>query len=540
MNKTKFLQADGRWGNLVYPKKPCYIKNVGCGEVSIANILIEMEQYANYTPATIQPYCKQFGAPNCDGTYLSGICKMMKHYGLTNVKECKTMPELWKELEKGDRVVIYLMGSRKAGSKKIKWTNGGHFVASVGYKVKNKKHYLYVKDPWTDNKNRNGWITYEENMKNDVVAVYVGKLVGAKTPTDGKLAVDGIGGVATIVATQKFFGTKQDGYIGGQMQKLYKYYPSITSVKFSKKSNGSKTVKALQKWLGITCDGIIGQGTTCAWQKRLRDLGYLAKNEKIDGLFGVKSMKAWQRFLNDNLFNEKNNTTTPTEPTTPTTTTEPTTTPAVQPQKTVDELAQEVLDGKWGSGEERKKRLTEAGYDYNAVQNRVNELVKPTTAQLLVAKAKEYAWAYGTASSKWKYKTGSARSTYKTALKKFMKKTAKVSQSDCGYLMNTIVRAVGLSDSFLALPGKASQAYPKVPNTMILALKGKYIPEDFLQPGDIIRYRKTSGQHTFMYIGDGLIAEAGRKTWFPRIVKDTKKYNKSNVKKSSIQVLRAK
>ena len=44
--------------------------------------------------------------------------------------------------------------------------------------------------------------------------------------------------------------------------------------------------------------------------------------------------------------------------------------------KTIDELAQEVLDGKWGAGNERKKRLIEAGYDYDAVQNRVNEIIK--------------------------------------------------------------------------------------------------------------------------------------------------------------------
>ena len=43
--------------------------------------------------------------------------------------------------------------------------------------------------------------------------------------------------------------------------------------------------------------------------------------------------------------------------------------------KTIDELAQEVLDGKWGNGNTRKKRLTEAGYDYQAVQNKVNELI---------------------------------------------------------------------------------------------------------------------------------------------------------------------
>lgn len=42
-------------------------------------------------------------------------------------------------------------------------------------------------------------------------------------------------------------------------------------------------------------------------------------------------------------------------------------------KKTVEELADEVLEGKWGNGEERKKKLTDAGYDYQAVQNRVNE-----------------------------------------------------------------------------------------------------------------------------------------------------------------------
>lgn len=44
-------------------------------------------------------------------------------------------------------------------------------------------------------------------------------------------------------------------------------------------------------------------------------------------------------------------------------------------EKTVDELAHEVLDGKWGNGTERKERLTAAGYDYSAVQSRVNEIL---------------------------------------------------------------------------------------------------------------------------------------------------------------------
>lgn len=53
----------------------------------------------------------------------------------------------------------------------------------------------------------------------------------------------------------------------------------------------------------------------------------------------------------------------------------PTPEPTPAPKKSNEEIAQEVIAGKWGNGEERKKRLTDAGYDYQAVQNRVNEKI---------------------------------------------------------------------------------------------------------------------------------------------------------------------
>lgn len=42
--------------------------------------------------------------------------------------------------------------------------------------------------------------------------------------------------------------------------------------------------------------------------------------------------------------------------------------------KSVDELVREVLQGKWGNGAERRQRLEAAGYDYAAVQKKVNQL----------------------------------------------------------------------------------------------------------------------------------------------------------------------
>lgn len=362
MNKTKYMQTDSRWGSLGYPKKPYYLRNCGCGEVSIANIIIEMDKYASYTPATIQPYCKQYADPKGNGTYWSGIPAMMKHYGLTEVKEHATMSPLWTELAKGDRVAIYLMGSRKGGSKGVKWTSGGHFVCSVGYQYKNGKHMVYVKDSYSNSSLRNGWISYEENMRNDVLKVWSGKLNKAQ-------------------ATKPYSGE----------------YPNTTVKTTEKVSRGPE----------------------------------------------------------------------------------------------------------------------------------------------IVAKAKEYAWPYGTASSKYSYSKGSAKPAYKTALKKYMNKSAKVSQSDCGYFVSTCVRASGIAPNFLALKG-TKEAFPKVPSTMSIVHKGKAIPSGLLQPGDIIRYKKTNGhQHTLMCYSNGKIAEAGRENQFPAIESDTKKYNKSNVKLATLEVIRA-
>lgn len=48
----------------------------------------------------------------------------------------------------------------------------------------------------------------------------------------------------------------------------------------------------------------------------------------------------------------------------------------VTPEKSVDEVAKEVINGKWGNGDDRKKKLIAAGYDYDKVQDKVNALLK--------------------------------------------------------------------------------------------------------------------------------------------------------------------
>lgn len=60
--------------------------------------------------------------------------------------------------------------------------------------------------------------------------------------------------------------------------------------------------------------------------------------------------------------------------------------------KSIDEIADEILAGKWGNGETRKKALIKAGYDYDAVQNKVNEKIsskKPSTKKSIDEIARE-------------------------------------------------------------------------------------------------------------------------------------------------------
>lgn len=44
--------------------------------------------------------------------------------------------------------------------------------------------------------------------------------------------------------------------------------------------------------------------------------------------------------------------------------------------KTIDDIAYEVINQLWGNGTTRKFRLEQAGYNYNEVQARVNEILK--------------------------------------------------------------------------------------------------------------------------------------------------------------------
>lgn len=51
--------------------------------------------------------------------------------------------------------------------------------------------------------------------------------------------------------------------------------------------------------------------------------------------------------------------------------------PVTPVRKSNEQVADEVIAGAWGNGEDRKNRLTQAGYDYNVIQDIVNKKVAP-------------------------------------------------------------------------------------------------------------------------------------------------------------------
>lgn len=68
---------------------------------------------------------------------------------------------------------------------------------------------------------------------------------------------------------------------------------------------------------------------------------------------------------------------------------------AIPKKKDVTTLAQEVLNGDWGNGTDRKQRLTAAGYDYNAVQAKVNQLLNTKSIDTIAREVIRGDWGNG-------------------------------------------------------------------------------------------------------------------------------------------------
>lgn len=118
--------------------------------------------------------------------------------------------------------------------------------------------------------------------------------------------------------------------------------------------------KALNAALGedLEVDGIVGPATVNQWGRWEDKVGGLGRRRVPDR----KSTDALVEAAGLNLVGDPWNDDE-----------EPEEQPA--PKKSRVEVAQEILDGKWGDGDERRERLEEAGYNYDKVQAEVRKLL---------------------------------------------------------------------------------------------------------------------------------------------------------------------
>ena len=174
-NSKLYKQANKRWAYDPYPTKNYTFAKNGCGCCAVLHCIIEREKYKNYTPASIRPYMVRF-ATKGNGTMWDGITLALKHYGLKNVKESpkdpSTLAPLWAELRKGNRGGVLLLTNKKGPDGTV-WTMGGHYIAYVGYKEVNGKHYFYIKD--SGSRHGKGWICFERKMRGCVRKYWVGE-----------------------------------------------------------------------------------------------------------------------------------------------------------------------------------------------------------------------------------------------------------------------------------------------------------------------------------------------------------------------------
>ena len=65
------------------------------------------------------------------------------------------------------------------------------------------------------------------------------------------------------------------------------------------------------------------------------------------------------------------------------------TTPNASTKKQIEELVEEVIEGKWGNGEERKNKLIRSGYPYEEIQKKVNEKLSSNLSKEIEYKVKK-------------------------------------------------------------------------------------------------------------------------------------------------------
>lgn len=229
---------------------------------------------------------------------------------------------------------------------------------------------------------------------------------------------------------------------------------------------GYQTACRMQTWLGTTVDGEIGPNTVRALQKKIGA-------KPVDGKWGKHTSEVFQRYLNAN-------------------------------------GAKLADDGVFGK--KSVKALQVFLNKYYAPKPMPTPDPKPTaktSAEKICDQAKACAWPEGTAKSKYSYPGGSATAAFKAAIAKAYPNRSKWGTqtragASCDVFVGTVIRSTGYDTKFpRGLDGveKHCKDNPLWKDTGIRDL-------DELKPGDVVFYLYKGGGHIYIYVGNGKIANA--------------------------------
>lgn len=263
MNNSKiYRQADSRWGGLPYPTKRYTFAHNGCGCCAVTHNAIEVPKYRNYTPADVRKYMVQF-ATKGHGTTWNGITKGLQHYGysVSVPTISKSMTSAWSILNKKGAPKQGVLLFRKGVKGGIRWTNGGHYVAFLNYKMENGKHYFYTKD--SGGRHHDGWFCYETQMKGLLFKIWI----VTKTPFSPV--------------------PKPTGKYSGILPK--------PELKLGARGNDVMSLQRFLNWYGkykLLVDGEFGNKTDTAMRSF-----QASESLYIDGVFGPKSYAVAKKYV---------------------------------------------------------------------------------------------------------------------------------------------------------------------------------------------------------------------------------------------------
>lgn len=288
MSKT-FRQYDSRWGKRNYNGSST-MAAAGCGPTACADVIYNLD--TKITPWKTAKWMKAHGyAIYGSGTAWAGIPACLKAFGCKDVRNPQTMKEVFKIMNQyGYRAVFLFRRGTKGG---VTWTTSGHYLCASKMKIKNGKHYFYMRDP--GQRKHDGYFCYETQMAGLIVEVwtcYCSKINGKPLPpvkkTENKKPAkpvtpkaDKIVELAKLYAYTHGTGSNKYGYPNGKPKDSYK---DALKVFDPARKNWSKPARS-----GASCDVFVGT---------------VIRNAGIDIGFGRGLDEQWKDLTNKKKFKE--------------------------------------------------------------------------------------------------------------------------------------------------------------------------------------------------------------------------------------------